>query len=32
MEPVFRALEKAADDEGKLAALSDLLDTISHLE
>lgn len=30
-EMAFRALEKAADDEGKLAAVSDMLDTIRHL-
>ncbi len=30
-EMAMKALEKAADDEGKIAAISDVLDTIRHL-
>ena len=30
-EMVMKALERAADDEGKIAAISDVLDTIRHL-
>ena len=30
-EMAMKALERAADDEGKIAAVSDVLDTIRHL-
>lgn len=30
-EMAMKALERAADDEGKIAAISDVLDTIRHL-
>lgn len=30
-EMAMKALERAADDEGKIAAISDVLDTITHL-
>ena len=30
-EMAMQALEKAADDEGKIAAISDALDAIRHL-